>query len=127
MSPFANALRHVASRSSEILKTLILAASRPILAVMKTSQEIELQLAHRDWNRCYVIRQRQQGIPSRRAVAEAIMQVVMTTAPSSNHAKEILRQAGIVLRSEQNRDGTGRYTKSGIFHRWERLHYEFET
>ena len=88
----------------------------------------DLKAAHRDWNRCYVIRQRQKGVPNRRTVAESILRAVMTAAASKSpmDARDLLRMAGIQLRFLKRPDGTDRYSKEGILHRWTFLHKEFE-
>jgi hypothetical protein len=79
------------------------------------------------YNDIYRHRQRKHGIPTRREVAESILQAVIkeSTGPSPGPGREMLRVAGRLLQSIRNPDGSPRYARAGILKRWTNLVEEF--
>jgi hypothetical protein len=107
---------------------LSLAAPTAINAIMKARErqerEAELKSARRDWNETYKVRQRQQGVPDRRLVAESMLLVIMAKSRKSRSARFIMRHSARRLLRMKAKNGEPKFTKAGILKRWTALFEE---
>jgi hypothetical protein len=96
-----------------------IAPRESLIACLPPRRTGERKVMRRAYSQVYRHRQQAGGIPSRRELGEAVLQAALLRGyrDGNEAAKQIIRDAGRILRSVQKPDGSRRYSQVGILQR----------